>query len=112
MTPSIFAQRPAASQAYSRLVMLLDSIGPYRVEEKKTSLHLVAGKSAFLGVHPRKDGIRLNIVLDRELSDPSVVKVEKVSAKRWHNELDLPSDGELSPELCGWIREAHLLQTR
>ncbi|MBI1756628.1 MAG: hypothetical protein HYR64_05925 [Fimbriimonas ginsengisoli] len=87
-SPEIVNANAAAAEAYQALVAALASFGPYEVEEKKTSLHFVAGGGSFLGVHPRKDGLRLTIVLARRLGE-RVVKAEQVSKNRFHNELDI-----------------------
>src|SRR5690349_2783470 len=108
--PGLFEGRVAAAQAYSFLVEALGVLGPYRMEEKKTSLHVVAGKAAFLGVHPRKEGLRLNLVLARRLEGDRIVKSEQVSKSRFHNELDLPAGTPIDPELAEWLREAYKLQ--
>jgi hypothetical protein len=104
---ALFADRPLCAALYERLVRELAEIGEYRVEEKKTSLHVVAGRAAFLGIHPRREGLRLNVVLDRELEGPRVVKCEKVSSKSFHNEVDVKSEGQFDDELRGWLREAY-----
>lgn len=103
----LFKGREEAGEAYAGLIPLLESLGGYVVEEKKTSLHITNGKVAFLGVHPRKNGIRLNIVLARALEGSRVAKTERVSANRFHNEVDLVAGAPLDEELSGWIREAY-----
>lgn len=103
--PTLLREKPSAARAFERLLPVLDGLGPYRVEEKKSSLHVVAGKAAFLGVHPRKDGLRLNLVLARALD--GAVKAEQVSARRFHNEIDLAGDVSVSPELEAWLKEAY-----
>ncbi|AIE86927.1 DUF5655 domain-containing protein [Fimbriimonas ginsengisoli] len=107
MIPSLFEGRPKASEIYGSLVPVLNALGAHSVEEKKSSLHVVAGRAAFLGVHPRKDGLRLNLVLARQLAGPRVAKAEQVSAKRYHNEVDIKDVGEIDEELRAWISEAY-----
>ena len=106
-TPDLLNDRPAAREAFRRLKLALGELGPYRVEEKKSSLHIVAGRAAFLGVHPRSQGLRLNIVLGRELEGARVVMAEKTSSKVWHNEVDVFTEADFDGELRGWLREAY-----
>ena len=80
------------------------------IDEKKTSLHIVAGGAAFLGVHPRTDGVCLNIVLSHRLDGPRIVKCEQVSKFRYHVEVDVPGGVEIDPELLRWIYEAYGLR--
>jgi len=106
--PALLLDKPAAKAAYEKLFTFLLTLGPFSVEEKKTSLHLVAGGAAFLGVHPRRNGLRINIVLSRPLD--TAVRSERVSARRVHNEFDFSVDEDVSEELASWLREAYELK--
>lgn len=105
--PALFAERPTSAAVYTSLVGVLDDFGPFVVEEKKSSLHIVAGKAAFLGVHPRKDGLRINLVLARPLEGDRIAKCERVSANRFHNEVNVRKAAEIDETLTGWLREAY-----
>lgn len=96
------------SDAYAAILAAVRPLGPVIVEAKKTSIHLVAG-SAFAGVHPQKSKLRLNIRTDRRLESPRIRKVEQVSARRFHNEIDLATPGEVDDEVRGWLEEAYAL---
>ncbi len=108
-TLSIFSETNRG--AAESLLSFVQSLGEIEVQEKKTSLHVVAGRAAFLGVHPRKNGVRVNIVLARGLEGERIVKSEQVSKTRFHNELDLESGAPIDRELASWIKEAFRLQT-
>jgi hypothetical protein len=97
----------AARAVYRRLVQELRTLGPVKVEEKKTSLHLVAGDRAFVGVHPRKSGLVLQIVTTTPLKGGRIRKVEQVSAHRFHNTVKLETEAEVDRELIGWLRTAY-----
>jgi hypothetical protein len=111
MTPEPFAGKPAAEQLYRMLLAHLNGNGPYSEELKQTSVHVTAGKGAFLGVHPRANGLLLNIVLDRALESPRLAKVEQVSRSRYHNEVKVAEANEIDAELLAWIAEAYRLKT-
>lgn len=111
MDPDPFAGKPEAEQLYRRLLEHLGRNGPYTAERKKTSVHVVAGRGAFLGVHPRAGGLLLNLVLDHALTSPRLAKVEQVSRSRYHNEVKLTAEEEIDAELLGWIAEAYRLKT-
>lgn len=81
-------------------------MGDYNIEVKKTSLHITHG-SAFLGIHPKKNWLDLNIVLNHELKDPLVRKNEQVSKFRWHNEVRLSRSTDIDPSLINAIQEAY-----
>ena len=99
---------PVSAAIYNKLVALLDGFAAYEVEVKQTSLHITHGK-AFLGVHPRKDGLLLNIVTESPIRSPRLKKAEQVSANRFHNEIDIQSENELEGEVIGWIKKAYQL---
>jgi hypothetical protein len=106
----MFNRSVETQEAFSHLGVILGSMPLSRIEEKKSCLHVIAGKAAFLGVHPRKGGLRLNIVLARPLQGARVVKAEQVSRARYHNEVDVAAN-DFDAELLGWISEAYELQT-
>ncbi|MDI2035618.1 hypothetical protein PJL15_02750 [Paenarthrobacter nitroguajacolicus] len=76
------------------------------LQENASSFHVLHGR-AFLGIHPRRGGILLNIVLDRELTSDRVHKAEQVSANRWHNEVIVKEPSGVDAELLDWIREGY-----
>jgi hypothetical protein len=97
---------PISSSVYGAL---MDKISPlHRCEllENASSFHVVHGR-AFLGIHPRRGGILVNIVLTRELESARIHRVERVSANRWHNEVILTDPSEIDTELLTWIREGY-----
>ncbi|MCA9332819.1 DNA replication protein DnaC [Candidatus Saccharibacteria bacterium] len=99
---------PVSAQVYERLVKELEKLGSYEVENKKTSLHIVHSR-AFLGVHPRKHGILLNIVTSEPLENERLKKVERVSANRYHNEILVTTPSEIDEMLQGWLELAYSL---
>ena len=103
--PSIL--KSAASQAtYAKVIAAVGKLGPFEVEEKKTSLHLTHGR-AFAGVHPRANGIVLNLVFDAPLKNARVHKSEQVSANRYHVEFKLEDPADVDAELAAWIQRAY-----
>ncbi|TAL41686.1 MAG: DNA replication protein DnaC [Salinibacterium sp.] len=99
---------PHTASLYAAVGELLDELGPHEIEAKKTSLHVTHGR-AFLGVHPRKGALLLNIVLTEPLAGPRVHKVEQVSANRWHNEVIVREISDLDAELREWMTAAYAL---
>jgi hypothetical protein len=96
------------SSVYERLMSNIKTFGPHEIEPKKSSLHVTHGR-AFLGVHPRRAGLLLNVVLHRRVDSPPVTKCEQVSKNRYHNEILLSSPDELNDEVVALLREAYLL---
>jgi len=102
---------PLSAALYTALIQEVDQIGEYEVEEKLTSIHVVHGR-AFLGVHPRRGALLVNIVLDHPLDSARLHRTEQVSAARWHHEILLHTPAELDAELIGWITNAYALTGR
>ncbi len=100
---------PQVWESYHLLAEALKTLGPFTVEVKKTSLHLVT-KSAFVGIHPKKKWLDLNIVLDYPLQSDRVRKTEQVSKSRYHNEIRLTQLGDVNTELITWLHQAYLLK--
>ena len=105
--PSIL--KSAASQSvYAKIVAAVRKFGPFEVEEKKTSLHLTHGR-AFAGIHPRANGLVLNLVFDAPLKNARVHKSEQVSVHRHHVEFKLEDPADVDAQMIGWIKQAYSL---
>lgn len=91
---------------YDELLRRVKRIGEHEVEVKDTSIHIVHGR-AFLGIHPRKDGLRLTIVLNRPLQNPRIKRSEQVSRNRYHHEIFIDTPEAIDRELAVWIGEAY-----
>jgi hypothetical protein len=82
------------------------ALGPHEVDPKKGSLHVTNG-SAFLGIHPRRAGLLLNIVTSDELRSERIRKAEPISRGRWHNEVLVQAPDEVDDELRRWLTQAY-----
>lgn len=105
----LFASRGSEVRAlYDALYKQLRKIGPFAVEAKKTSLHLVSG-TAFAGVHRRAAGVLLTIKSTAALEGSRVKKIERVSKNRFHNDVLLTDERDIDAELLTWLRDAYHL---
>jgi hypothetical protein len=104
---ALFAGKdPQVRRTYDRILELLRAVGDVREDAKKTSVHLVRA-TGFAGVHPRKSALVLNIRLDRPVEDQRLLKAERVSANRYHNELKLGGPDDVDAQVDAWLREAY-----
>lgn len=87
---------------------LLDSVGTYKIERKKSSIHITRGR-AFLGLHPMKSYLGINVVLDRAEAAPSADKVEKISTHRFHHYYKITNKKELNGSFARLLREVYEL---
>jgi len=99
---------PLSRELYTELMSAVSSVGEFREEVKKTSVHLVH-KSAFLDVQAHKQYLLLTIKSDRPIKSPRISKVEQVSKGRWHAEMKLSARKEINGELMDWIGKAYKL---
>jgi hypothetical protein len=97
---------PISSGVYSALMDKISTLDGCELQENVSSFHVAHGR-AFLGIHPRRGGILVNIVLTRQLDSERVHRAERVSANRWHNEVILKNPSEIDAELLTWIREGY-----
>ena len=100
---------PIALELYQQLIKNLKLLlGPFEIETKKTSVHLVRG-SAFADVHLRKKYLGLTIKAQAPIDSPRIIKAEQVSMNRWDLELKLLVEGDIDKELTGWLGDAYAL---
>jgi hypothetical protein len=99
---------PISSGVYGALLDQISALDGCELQEKASSFHVAHGR-AFLGIHPRRGGILVNIVLERQLESDRVHRAERVSANRWHNEVILNDPSEIDAEVLAWIREGYAL---
>ena len=99
---------PEALTLYRALLAALRQVGPFQEEAKKTSVHLT-NKSAFLGVHFRRNYLILTVKSASPIDSPRIVKVEQVSKNRWHCDVKFAAAAEIDDVLIAWISAAHLL---
>ena len=96
---------PPQRAIYEQLLAAARAIGPFRVDPKKTSIHLTR-KSAFAGVATRKDALLVTIKSPSDIPSSRIVKRQRASAHRWHLEVRLESPQEIDRELKSWLKDA------
>ena len=88
------------------LMKVLDSVGPYKTEQKRTSIHVVRER-AFLGIHPKKSYLGVNIVLDHADAIPPAAKTDRVSANRFHHYYKVTSKQQIRGSFVKLLKEAY-----
>ena len=81
MKRPILPMTPAQRAIYEQLLSAARSIGPFREDPKKTSIHLVR-KSAFAGVTTRKEALLVTIKAGNDIRSRRIVKHQRVSANQ------------------------------
>ncbi len=93
-------------RVYARLLKAAQALGPV-IEERGERSVLLRSRGGFLGVHPKRDCLDLQIVTDHVIRAARVTKVDPVSARRFHVHLRIASEKEVDAQLMGWLREAY-----
>ncbi|MBM7692232.1 hypothetical protein JOC77_001659 [Peribacillus deserti] len=93
---------------YLKILDLLKEIGPFEIEFKKTSIHLL-NKSSFGGVHPKKKWLDLNLVTNHQIEHEKITKIEQVSKNRLHNNFRFYSVDDLDQEFLALLKESYQL---
>jgi hypothetical protein len=99
---------PAVRAIYERLLVQVRRIGPVVAEEKKSSIHLKS-RAAFVGVHPLKSRLDLNIVSAEPIAHPRVTQRDQVSESRYHNVVSLSTPRDVDAQLLAWLKSAYEL---
>lgn len=99
---------PDVRAIYDRLLAQVQAFGPVIEEPKKTSIHL-SNKSAFAGVHTRKDYLLVTIRSDHPIESPRVVKAERASKNRYHQDIKLAHPDDVDADLLTWLKAAYSL---
>lgn len=100
---------PAVKATYDRLLAEFGSIGPFSIEPRATSVHLVHSV-AFAGVHAHQAHLILTLRTDVPVEHPRVQRTEHVSTNRWHIEIKLSGPDEIDEEVRGWLAAAMALE--
>ncbi len=106
MTDAIARADPALQRVYARLLKAVQALGRV-VEERGERSVLLRSGGGFLGVHPKRDCLDLQIVTDHVIRAARITKVDPVSARRFHVHVRIASQKEVDAQLLGWLREAY-----
>lgn len=95
---------------YDSLLKEMKKLNGITVEEKESYIH-IRSKGVFLGIHPRKEYLILQIVSAAPIKSARVVKTDQVSKTRFHNHIRLSDPKQIDSELTGWLKESHKLMS-
>ena len=97
---------PSVQDVYSQLLKAVGRFGTVREERGDRSV-LLRSRGGFVGIHPKRDGLDLQIVTDHVIRAVRVSKVDRVSASRFHVHVRIASAADIDAQLLGWLREAY-----
>jgi len=108
VTAHLRGKEPNVAATHAELLRAARTLGPVRVEVKKTSIHWCRA-TAFAGIATQRAALILTLKSATDIGSPRIRKSEQASANRWHVEIRLASPRELDAELRGWIAAAYQL---
>ncbi|MES2776271.1 MAG: DUF5655 domain-containing protein [Bacteroidota bacterium] len=103
-------KEPIVKEIYDKLLCEVQHFGPVKIEPHKTSIHLV-NRFGFAGVYTRRNYINLEMQLPSRITSPRIIKVEQVSANRYHHTTRLFSPNVIDAELVDWLKRAYDLKS-
>jgi hypothetical protein len=92
--------------AYNKIKTILNDFGSIIYEVKKNSIHCIKNV-AFVGLHPKKVMLDINIVLNRSLNGAFNSKTEQVSRNRFHNEIRILNQSQIDSDLIKVLKESY-----
>jgi len=110
--PTVAAQftgrPPAVKATYAAILAAARSLGTVHEDPKKTSIHLNR-KTAFAGIATRRASLILTLKSSADVASPRIRKRERVSANRWHLEVEVGAPSDVDRELRRWLKRAYEL---
>jgi hypothetical protein len=97
---------PDVRSLAKRFVKMLNSLGDVQVIPQKTRLVCVA-RVRFVGLYPRKGGLRVGFALRRRLRSRRIIKTADYGPKWRGHFIDIRATEDLDGELRAWLQEAH-----
>lgn len=99
---------PSVRAAYDAILKAARELGKVREAPKKTSIHLMR-ETTFAGVTVRREALILTLKSNDAIDSERVQKAQRMSAKRYYNEIRVRSPREVNKELCEWIAASYEL---
>lgn len=104
-------KNPLVYLTYLRIVEAIkQNIGQVEINSKKTCIHLTS-KSDFGGVHPKKNWLDFNMVLDHPIEDERIIRCEQVSKNRFHNYFRLNTPDDIDTKFTALLKESYKLMS-
>jgi hypothetical protein len=101
-------KHPAVHALHDQLLNTVNKFGPVEQDPRKTSIP-INRNSALVGVGTRKDYLRFTIKADHQINNPSIEKMQRISAHRFYHMVRIDSPKDFDAELKSWLKHAYAL---
>ncbi|HEV8130627.1 MAG TPA: DUF5655 domain-containing protein [Acidobacteriota bacterium] len=99
---------PYVRKLYKSLVSQVEKFGAVTVNSVKTCIQLQR-RGQFCSIHPRKRHLLVELLGDRNLTDPIVLKVTQPSPDRFVYTLHIARPEDLNQKVLSWLKRAYQL---
>lgn len=95
---------PAQKKVFAHLLKAVQTLGPV-IEERGVRSVLLRSRGRLLGVHPKRDGLDLQIVTDHAIRATRVTKLTECRPDDSASTVRVAGEKEVDAELLGRLRE-------
>jgi len=99
---------PQVNAIYDHLMAFVDTLGRVRISSMKSGI-LVATKSTFLALKPKRKWLDVEFYLDHDHPEFQVYKTFQVSKNRYVHYVRLEQVEDINDQLMQWIESAYNL---
>ena len=102
------ASEPKVKKLFTKLVAQLEKFGPLSVTSAKNGIHLQR-RTQFCSIYVRKRHLLLELLGDRNLTDPTILKVTQPSADRFVYTFHIAKLEDMNQNVLSWLKRAYQL---
>ena len=95
----------AITGACNKLLAIVQGFGPVQISPTKNAI-IVASKSSFLALKPKKKILDIEFLLAREMNEFPVHKTFRVSKQRVAHFVRIDKPEQIDEQLIAWLKEA------
>lgn len=97
---------PKLLAIFEKIIGILDECGPVSVSFVKNAI-IIAAKSTFLAVKPRKTYIDIEFLLSEEIEEFPIHKTIRVSRNKVAHFIKIEHPGEVDGSIRMWLQKAY-----
>ncbi|MBI2821037.1 MAG: hypothetical protein HYX74_02320 [Acidobacteria bacterium] len=99
---------PRVHKLFKKMVAQIEKFGPVKVNSVRNGIELQR-RTQFCSIHVRKRHLLVELVGDRNLNDPTIVKITQPSPERFVYTLHVSKLEDLNQKVLLWLKRAYQL---
>ncbi|HEY3130717.1 MAG TPA: DUF5655 domain-containing protein [Acidobacteriota bacterium] len=100
--------QPHVRKLFKNLVTQVEKFGPVSVNSVKNSI-LLQHQTQFCSIHPRKRHLLVELLGDRNITDPTILKVNQPAPDRFVYTFHIAKPEDLNQKILSWLKRAYQL---